>query len=272
MPSVEENKKLWNDTFSWKRQGEEWSRYWGSAEMQWYASIFPRIYTYVPSATILEIAPGYGRWTHYLKDLAEKLMVVDLSEKCIEACKQRFSQSTHLEYYVNDGRSLAMIPDRSVDFVFSFDSLVHVEKDVLQTYLQQLAQKLKTNGVGVIHHSNLGEYAQYYRRVQKIFPWGKKFLEKFQLLDVQDHWRSYSVSAEGFVEMAKESGLCCIRQELVNWGSKHLIDCFSFFTRPQSKWESPLKVLRNPYFMQEAKNILRLSTLYDHSSGLKTVL
>ena len=31
-------------------------------------TIFPRIRECLPVGTILEIAPGFGRWTHYLKD------------------------------------------------------------------------------------------------------------------------------------------------------------------------------------------------------------
>ena len=32
-----------------------------------------------------------------------------------------------------------MIPDASIDFVFSFDSLVHAEADVIQAYLGDAA-------------------------------------------------------------------------------------------------------------------------------------
>ena len=49
-----------------------------------------------------------------------------------------------------------MVEDGSIDFVFSFDSLVHVEADVLDAYLDQLARKLTPDGVGFIHHSNMG--------------------------------------------------------------------------------------------------------------------
>src|SRR5439155_24508233 len=42
-------------------------------------------------AQILEIAPGFGRWTHYLKDYCENLWIVDRSSECIEACRQRFA-------------------------------------------------------------------------------------------------------------------------------------------------------------------------------------
>ena len=35
--------------------------------------------------------------------------------------------------YLNDGRSLSMIADGSVDFIFSFDSFVHPDRDVVET-------------------------------------------------------------------------------------------------------------------------------------------
>jgi hypothetical protein len=71
------------------------------------------------------IGPGFGRWTQYLRRLCIRLIVVDLSERCIDSCRRRFAGDRHIEYIVNDGTSLEQIPDGSVDFIFSFDSLVH---------------------------------------------------------------------------------------------------------------------------------------------------
>ena len=51
-----------------------------------------------------------------------------------------------------------MIPDGSVDFVFSFDSFVHPDREIVEAYLRQLGAKLKIGGKGFIHHSNFGEY------------------------------------------------------------------------------------------------------------------
>jgi hypothetical protein len=51
-------------------------------------------------------------------------------------------------FHVNDGRSLAAVADGSVDLIFSFDSLVHVEADVMLAYLEQLAHKLTPHGIG----------------------------------------------------------------------------------------------------------------------------
>src|SRR5207253_469039 len=160
MPSVEENLSTWDRSYDWTQGGDEWSSAWGGAEAEWFGTILPRIHSFIPAGTVLEIAPGYGRWTHYLKDSCEKLILVDLAERCIDACKQRFASSSHITYHVNDGKSLEMIADNSIDFVFSFDSLVHAEADVLEAYLSQLAKKLKPNGVGFIHHSNLGMYSE----------------------------------------------------------------------------------------------------------------
>src|SRR5688572_2132020 len=105
MPTANENKRLWEHDFQWTYEGDEWSESWGGPTMQWYGSILPRIHDFVPTGQILEIACGYGRWTQYLKELCQELTVVDLAERCVEACKTRFADSTNITYYVNDGKS-----------------------------------------------------------------------------------------------------------------------------------------------------------------------
>ena len=97
------------------------------------------------------------------------MIVVDMSDKCIDACKRRFRGLDHVRYHVNDGRSLDAIEDGSIDFVFSFDSLVHAEADVVEAYLAQLERKLRPGGVGFIHHSNLGEFSRFYATYSAIW-------------------------------------------------------------------------------------------------------
>ena len=48
---------------------------------------------------------------------------------------------------MNDGQSLPMVADSSIDLAFSFDSLVHVEDDVMPSYLDELARVLSEDGV-----------------------------------------------------------------------------------------------------------------------------
>jgi SAM-dependent methyltransferase len=238
--------------YEWKEAGEEWSEPWGGSEAQWLGSIFPRISEYLPAGTILEIAPGFGRWTHYLKEHCERLHVVDPDARCIEACRRRFGNDARLSYHVNDGRSLAMIPDRSVDFAFSFDSLVHVRRELVEAYVRQLGDKLRDDGVGFIHHSNLGEYASSFGR--RLPARARKLLTKAKLLD-QDHQRARDMTAELFQSCCAAHGLRCLSQELINWRGRRLIDCFTTFARAGSKWAGSSKTVRNPNFMREAKLI-----------------
>src|SRR5205085_5081421 len=59
--------------YEWKDAGEEWSEPWGTSAAQWSGAILPRIRDCLPTGTILEIAAGFGRWTHYLKDYCQEL-------------------------------------------------------------------------------------------------------------------------------------------------------------------------------------------------------
>ncbi len=232
--------------------------------MQWYGSLLPRIHAFLPTVTLLEIAPGYGRWTQYLKDLCQQLIVVDLSEKCIAACQERFADCSNISYAVNDGLSLDMVPDESIDFVFSFDSLVHAEKNVFDAYLPQLRFKLKKNGVGFIHHSNMGEYASYYKNAQDRAP---KNLQILGIERVFPGWRAHTMSAETFAKVAGAAALQCINQELINWVDiPQLIDCMSLFTRIDSMWARPNRISQNGDFMKEAQRVAKLAASYSRAS------
>ena len=266
MPSVEENLSTWDRSYDWTQGGDEWSSAWGGAEAEWFGTILPRIHSFILAGTVLEIAPGYGRWTHYLKDSCEKLILVDLAERCIDACKQRFASSSHITYHVNDGKSLEMIADNSIDFVFSFDSLVHAEADVLEAYLSQLAKKLKPNGVGFIHHSNLGMYSELIAMTKKAPPASRGLLiEKGELIDLETAWHAQSMTAKLFEEYCEDAGMQCISQELIGWFNKFLVGCFSTFTPKDSAWARPNRVLENSRFMDEVKMINSLSLLYSTS-------
>jgi Methyltransferase domain len=261
MPTIEQNLKMWNINYEWAKEGEEWSATWGGSEAQWFGAIFPRIHAFLPAGTILEIAPGLGRWTNYLKHYCDHLVVVDLGQNCIDACQQRFASDQHITYHVNDGKSLAMILDNSIDFVFSFDSLVHAEADVIQAYMNQLAKKLKPNGIGFIHHSNIGKYQRAFSVSQRLPGRLRQLLTRSGFIDPY-HWRAFTMTAELFKKQCDQAGLQCVSQELVNWGTKGLTDCFSLFTPKTSSWARSTKVIANPNFMKEADSIKCLSHLY----------
>ncbi len=145
-----------------------------------------------------------------------------------------------------------MIPDKSIDFVFSFDSLVHVSREIVETYLGQLTEKLKDDGAGFIHHSNLGEYAPSI--AERLPRRARKLLTKTKILE-QDHQRARDMTAELFRSFCAAHGLKCVCQELVNWRGRRLIDCFTTFAGAGFQQTGAGDVLRNANFMREAQLI-----------------
>jgi SAM-dependent methyltransferase len=263
MPTVLENRDRW-EHHKWNQQGDEWSpgRSAEGTAVLWYRSVLPRIIRFVPSGTILEIGPGFGRWTQYLRQLCDRLILVDLSERCIRSCQERFAADPHIEYLVNDGASLAMIPDRSVDFIFSFDSLVHAEADAVGAYLAQAARKLRPGGAGFVHHSNLAAFVN--PRTKRVRPFV-----------TQRNWRAESMSASIFRQQCAAAGLDCHSQELINWigrgrsADRHrlngrcipLTDCLSVFAGPRNR---PVRttVFPNHQFVEEWRQAVWMADVY----------
>jgi hypothetical protein len=270
MPTVSENLAGW-EQYDWSGNGDEWSSQFGGTKALWWFVLYPRIRQFLPTGCILEIAPGYGRWTDFLQHQCQSMVAVDISEKCIGHCRERFAGSGHLQFCVNDGLSLGAIADDSIDFAFSFDSLVHAEKDVMESYVLQLGSKLKSDGVGFFHHSNLGAYP---RRV-KIFERYRGLPLRIRrhvlsedrvqrLLSINlGAWRAPSMTASLFRQYCEQAGLKCVSQELVNWGrGACLIDAFSVFARPGSSWDKGFVCLNNDKFAESAALTGRLARVY----------
>ncbi len=262
MPTLEENKRLWNELYHWNDSGNEWSAAWGGPSFQWIVTILPRIQRFLPATTLLEIGCGFGRWTDFLKDHCERLIAVDLSEQCIQACRRRFAGREHMHFHLTDGRSLRDVPAGSVDLVFSFDSLVHADPTVLDAYLAQLRDLLKPDGAAFLHHSNLGEYRGVLDKIRSVENLEQE-LAGLGCWDADLHLRDPGPSAQWLAHRAQAHGLRCITQEKVPWGLGHLfIDCFSTLVRAESRYVRENHVFRNTAFAQEMAHARRLSEHY----------
>jgi ubiquinone/menaquinone biosynthesis C-methylase UbiE len=172
--------------FDWSRQGEEWTD-----SDEWKRSLISEVMRghLASCSTILEIGPGAGRWTGALLDMARHLIVVDISDRCIELCRKRFAEADNIEFHVNDGRSLDGVATSTVDGVWSFDVFVHIAPEDTRAYVAELARVLRPGGRAVIHHPKAGH---------------------------EDHaadtgWRS-SVTAALFAEMVRAEGMTMVAQ------------------------------------------------------------
>ena len=237
MPDLEWNRVTWNQPDQWRAGGDDWSDGWGGPLPQWYGAIFPRIARWLPVAKILEIAPGFGRWTQFLLRQASEYYGVDISSICVEQCRKRFAESIKAHFIQNDGQSLEGIPDNSIDFVFSFDSLVHVELDVVGGYCEQVNRKLSDCGIAFLHHSNA---LMGVDNTEVLYP---------------QRGRATSVSAATVKEIIERTGGRVLIQEEVNWQSKKRIDCFTTFSKKAAYANLGYKHIENDNFMAEMELI-----------------
>ncbi len=255
MPSIADNLTNWDDARNWQQDGDEWSHSWGSSAALWHGTILPRIAACLPAGDMLEIACGHGRVTQYLLGHCVRYRGVDLAPSCVSICTQRFAGRSGASFERTDGSTLPGIAAASIDFACSWDSLVHAELDAVGGYVRELGRVLRPGGTAFLHHSTMLDHVD----------------ANGQLTVPNPHWRATSVSAAIVQARAIASGLQCVTQELVQWGSTTYSDCFTLLRRQDDTRvaECETHVLRHPAFHEELAHLQRLDRAYRQSLRLQ---
>ena len=115
--------------------------------------------------------------------------------------------------------------------MFSFDSLVHVELDVLAAYCQQIVAKLSPSGAAFIHHSTAAN------GVNADNP--------------NAEGRAKSVSWQAVKEVIERAGGRVLMQEEINWAGVARTDFLTTFCRASAYPYVPYVRLENDKFMDE---------------------
>lgn len=216
MPSKDWNLKVWDKDYQWTKDGNEWSEmadFCGVPYDQWKKKLVASfVTTHIKNdSVILEIGSGHGRWSEILAPLVKKLILADLSPSCIRYCQKKLENYKNIEYNVNDGSSLTSIGDNSVDFVWSFDTFVHIEESELKSYAKELYRVMKRHTSGCIHHSDRPDQNQ------------------------KNNGCRSSVTADMFKRIFINNGFYIIKQ-VDSWGSncnvKMAGDMISVFVKP----------------------------------------
>jgi hypothetical protein len=100
----------------------------------------------------LEVGPGGGRWTRYLTGF-QRLYVVDFHIEILADLKRHFNAS-NMVFVTNNGHDFPEIPDHSIDYFFSFGCFVHLDADLIASYLLSLRRVLKVGGNALVHYSD----------------------------------------------------------------------------------------------------------------------
>jgi ubiquinone/menaquinone biosynthesis C-methylase UbiE len=105
-----------------------------------------------PDATVVEIGVGGGRWTRYMLGV-KKLYAVDFHQELLDELKSNFNQP-NMTFVKNNGNDFPGIPERSVDFLFSFGTFVHLDIDIIDRYIGNIKPLLKPESNVVIQYSD----------------------------------------------------------------------------------------------------------------------
>ena len=108
---------------------------------------------YVNSAeSAVEIGPGGGRWTRYLLDF-EKLYVIDYHAEVLDELKKNLKKP-NMEFVKNNGTDFPGVKERSIDYLFSFGTFVHLDTHLIGAYLTNMKPILKPEANVVIQYSD----------------------------------------------------------------------------------------------------------------------
>ncbi len=234
MPSIRWNRK-WGSGYDWPSHGDEWSgqaEYCGQPYEAWKASVVEHfIHPNLPrGGSALEIACGHGRWSEILIERAERVVLVDLNPECVEHCRERFAPYEGVEYLVNDGATIPVEEPASLDFIWSYDAFVHMEADVIGTYLKEIARLLRPAGRAVIHHAG---------RRHSMLPlsflarYGRPGKWLYRLLSMKRDTAGGSDGDRGMISarvvrrLAEDAGLTVLFQKDA-WGGDGEFDCRRF--------------------------------------------
>lgn len=242
--SIANNLEVWDKVYPWSHDGEEWTEladHCGQPYEMWFRSVINALVRpFLRSDdTALEIAPGHGRWLGTLSTMAARVIAVDLSPSCVEFCRRRYSDRDNIRFVVNDGKTLPDVEDASVNFAFSMEAFVHMEVNVVESYLRELARVLVPGGTAVVHHAGRAALTMPLRRLRHGPSWQK---DLYMMLSMRrppgcrDGWRS-DVSRDDVNRLSGASGLAVVAQTQ-RWGPASVCDVrrfndwISILTRP----------------------------------------
>lgn len=150
--------------------------------------------------SVVELACGRGRHVPQYMDKSEKIVLVDILDKNIEYCKERFFGISKIQYYVNSGCDLKDLEDETYTAIFSYDAMVHFEAIDVYYYLLETSRILKTGGMALYHHSkNDSDYKASFLRSKG----GRNFM-----------------SMNLFAHFADRAGLEVVSQTDIQWGEE----------------------------------------------------
>lgn len=195
-----------NDMENYFKEAEETSiRFWALD------SYFYKYFNQLDLSNVIELACGRGRHVLQYIDKAESITLVDILEKNINICRERFKTCNNIHYYCNNGFNLEQLLSNTYTALFSYDAMVHFEMLDIYEYLKDIHRVLRGGGRALIHHSNYdGDYTASFINAP--------------------HGRSY-MNANIFSYLSSRCGFRILDQRIIPWGEYKQLDCITLLEK-----------------------------------------
>ncbi len=169
-------------------------------------SVFYKMFRQLDLDNVIELAVGHGRHVKMYEPNARHIVLVDILQKNIDLCKERFKGNGKIEYYCNNGYNLKELGNEEYSALFTYDAMVHFEMLDIFEYLKDIHRVLKRGGMALFHHSN---NTSSYKNSYLASTGGRSYMSK-----------------DLFAYLAYRAGFEIIEQNVIDWGVEKL-DCVS---------------------------------------------
>jgi SAM-dependent methyltransferase len=182
------------------------------------AHSFRPLFEQLDLSHVLELACGHGRHSEYL--LAHyglrlgSLVMMDILQSNVDYCKARLGQNGNLRVLVNNGIDFQPTPASSLTSIFCYDAMVHFDRRVVQSYLQDTARVLVPGGKALFHHSNYSFDPDCHFGTN---PQARAFMSKGL-----------------FARYAERLGLEVLQQTVFDWGGEPGLDCLTLLAKSET--------------------------------------
>lgn len=145
---VQDVAEAWIDS-SYYDDAERWTHIFWSEQRRFFP-VFRRL----DLTAVVELACGHGRHLDHYRHLAGRVVLMDVLESNIAACRARHGTQPNVEFMANNGFDFQPLADGSQTAIFCYDAMVHFSPDIVRSYIMDTARVLRRGGMALYHHSN----------------------------------------------------------------------------------------------------------------------
>ncbi|HVS28531.1 MAG TPA: methyltransferase domain-containing protein [Solirubrobacteraceae bacterium] len=130
-------------------------RFWASGQRDLDALLGALDAVVGPQDVALDIGCGVGRLTRVLAVRATRVYALDVSAEMLDRARSHHPDEDNIEWLLGDGRTLAGVPDASIDAAVSHVVFQHIpDPEVTLGYVRELGRVLAPEGWAALQLSN----------------------------------------------------------------------------------------------------------------------